>query len=150
MGLSLKWDEQFEVMIAKMKVVVNHLKNIIISISTALIYYNMYLIKKVYFGYSIVSISKKQEEMLKKIYEPVILRKMGLSEKFLRCVLYSRRTVLGIGLMFLRMIMDILALKLYVGHNRMESEVARMIKVNEKNEMLHYGYSTRVLEIDRE
>ena len=88
--------------------------------------------------------------MLKKIYEPVILRKIGLSKKFSRYVLYSRRTALGIGLMSPRTIMDVLVLKLYVDHNRMESEVARMIKVNEENEMLHYGYSTRVLETDRE
>ena len=54
-----------------------------IVVSTASMYYNMHLIKKVYFGFRVMSITLKQEEVLKKIYEPVILRKLGLSANFL-------------------------------------------------------------------
>ena len=65
--------------------------------------------------------------MLKQIYKPVLLRKMKLSEKFPRSVSYSRKMVLGVGLLATRMIVDILLLKLYVDHQRMESKVSKII-----------------------
>ena len=46
----------------------------------------------------------------------VILRKLGLSEWFPRDVLYLRKTALGVGIIKPSTIIDILALKLYVGH----------------------------------
>ena len=46
--------------------------------------------------------------------------------------------------------MDILALKLYVGHNQGESEVAKIIKILEENTWLQYGYSGCVLETSRD
>jgi len=117
-------------------------------VSTASMYYNMYLCKKVYFGSGVFSLSKKQEEILKKIYEPVVLKKLGLSEKFPRSILYSRKTALGVGLMAPNTIMSILALKLYVGHNRIKSEISKMIRINEENSRLFYGYSGHVLDVE--
>ena len=75
---------------------------------------------------------------------------MELSEKLPRSVLYARKLSLGVGLMSLTIIMDVLALKLYAGHNRVESEVLKMIKINKENARLQYGYSTSVLETNRE
>ena len=54
----------------------------------------------------------------------MILRKLELSTKFLRNVLYARKLILGVGLIAPFTIMNILALKLYVGHNHRDSEVA--------------------------
>jgi len=91
MGLSLTWDAQFVNMVNKMKEVIWKLKNTTIVILTALLYYNMYLIKKLYFGCGIFTINEIQEKILKKIYESVLLHKMGLSEKFPRDILYARK-----------------------------------------------------------
>ena len=123
-------------MIDKMKTAINQLKNTIIAVSTVSMYCNMCLIKKAYFRYGIFKILQQQENILKKIYEPVILRKMGLSEKLPRSVLYAKKSLLGVGLMLPTIIIDILALKLYAGHNRLESEVSKMIKINEENARL--------------
>ena len=72
-----------------------------------------------------------------------------MSEKFPRKVLYSRKTSLGVELLAPRMIVDILALKLYVGHQRAESRVAKIIQINEDNVRLFYGYSKSVIEMER-
>ena len=149
MGPSITWDSQFVEMVNKMKDAISKLKHTEIFVSTASMYYNMYLCKKVFYGSGIVSINKHQEEILRKIYEPVLLKKMGLSEKFPRTVLYSRKTSLGVGLMTPNTIMSSLALKLYVGHKRYKSELATIIRINEENARVFYGYSKSIMEVER-
>ena len=124
------------------------LKNTEIVVPTAHLYYNMYLIKKVYFGCGIIHLSEQQECILKKIYKPVILRKLGLSKNFPRSILYSRKTALGIGLLTPVTIIDVLALKLYFGHKRANDRVGNIIQINKDNARLQYGYSESVLDID--
>ena len=48
-------------MIEKMKEAIYKLNNTEMIASTAHIYYNVYLIKKVYFGYGVISITPRQE-----------------------------------------------------------------------------------------
>ena len=148
MGPALTWDKQFVMMVNKMKEAIGKLKNTVIFVSTASMYYNMYLCKKVYFGSGVFTLNEKQEDILKKIYEPVILKKMGLSEKFPRSALYSRKTALGVGLMAPNTIMNALALKLYLGHNRSNSALSKVIKINEENARLFYGCSGHILDVD--
>ena len=146
MGPALIWDKQFVCMVNKMRDAIEALKQTILADSTASMYYNMYLIKKVYYGSGIYVINKRQEKILKSIYESVILNKMGLSIKFPRKVLYARKSALGVGLMAPRTIMSILALKLYVSHQRGETRVSKMININEDNIQLHYGFKTSVID----
>ena len=89
------------------------------------------------------------ESILKKIYEPVILRKLGLSENFPRSVLYSRKTALGIGLLAPATIIDVLALKLYFGHKRANDRIGKAIQINEDNARIQYGYSKSIVEVDQ-
>ena len=135
-------------MIEKMKEAIYKLRNIEIAALVASLYYNAYLIKKVYFGSGVLSLSEKQEQELKRIYEPILLRKMKLSEKFPRNVLYSRKTALGVGLLAPRTIVDILSLKLYIGHQRMKSKVSEIFQINKDNARVSYGYSTSILETE--
>ena len=125
------------------------LKNTEIVVTTAHLYYNMYLIKKVYFGCSIVHLSEQQECVLKKIYEPVILRKLGLSENFPRSVLYSRKTALGVGLLAPTTIIDVLAMKLYLRYQRAKDRTSVQIQIIKDNACVQYGYSKSIIEIDR-
>jgi len=71
---------------------------------------------------------------------------MGLSQKFLRKALYARKSALGVGLMSPSMILNILALKLYVSHKRGETEVSKMIRINEENISLYYGFSKSAID----
>jgi len=133
MSPSLTWDKQFNAIVRKIKEAIRKLNNTEMVTITASMYYNVYLIKNVYYGCGIFSISQKQEEILMKIYKPVILRKLGLSITFPRNVLYARKSVLGVRLISPSTIIDILALKLYVGYNRDKNEVAKTIKILEEN-----------------
>ena len=114
---ALVWDKQFTMMVNKMKEAVRKLNNTEMVTITVSMYYNIYLIKNVYYSCRILSISQKQEEILKKICKPVILRKLRLSIKFLINVLHTRKLVLEVGLMSLSTIIDILLFKLYISHN---------------------------------
>ena len=113
--------------------VICKLKNITIILSNAYVFYNMYLTKKVYFGCRIIKLLPQQEEMLIKIYEPVLLVKLGLSKKFLRRMLYARILALGVGIMKLSIIIAILAIKLYLDYIRSKDRIAQIIEINKEN-----------------
>ena len=98
-------------MIDKMNTAISKLNRIIIQLHLAYVFFNCYLTKSVYFGYGIIEISENQEKALRKLCESKFLKKVELSEKFLRAVLYSRKSALGLGLMKLLTIIDALALK---------------------------------------
>ena len=96
-----------------------------------------------------MSLTPQQEKILKNIHEPVMLRKLRLSEKFSRKVLHYRKTSLGVGLLAPRTIVDVLALKLHVGHQRADSKVDKMIQINEENVRISCGHSVSVIETER-
>ena len=52
-------------------------------------YFNIYFITSVYFSAGIIELNDKQEKELQRIYEALILRKLGLSEKFPKELLYA-------------------------------------------------------------
>ena len=79
--------------------------------------------------------------MLKNMYGPTILRKLQLSEKFPRKVLYSIKTSLEVELLAPRTIVDILVLKLYVGYQRVDLKLEKIIKISKKNTRILYQYS---------
>ena len=133
----------------KIRIAMGKLKNTPMNIVNGYIYYNMYLIKQVYFGYGVISLMPKQEEILQEISEKVILRKLGLSERFPRDMLYSRKTALGVGIMKPSTIIDILALKLYVGHKRSNDRIAKIIRINEEEASYQNGFNENVIKTPR-
>ena len=72
----------------------------------------------VFFGCGVIELNKKQEDELRRIYEQPMLIKLGLSRKYPRTALYSRKSALGIGLMKPNTIIAILKLKSYIGNKR--------------------------------
>ena len=81
-----------------------------------------------------------------KISEIVLLVKLGLSEKFPRRIIYTRKSALGVGLLKPSTIVSFLALKLYLGHKRKSDRMSKIISINKENAFLQYGYSSNVLE----
>ena len=53
------------------------------------VYYNIYILKSVYFRYRIIDLNEKEKDELRRIYEELLLRKLGLSIKFLRIVIHE-------------------------------------------------------------
>ena len=55
----------------------------------ARVYYNIYMLKSVYFRYRIIDLNEKEKDELRRTYEELLLRKLGLSIKFLRIVIHE-------------------------------------------------------------
>lgn len=60
------------------------------------------------FECGVLTLNQKQEEELKKISEATLLRKLGLSERFLRKILRAQKSQLGVGILQPSEIMAIL------------------------------------------
>ena len=150
MNPMLVWDKQFEMMKEKLCRAMSKLRSTLLSVRNTCVFVNMYLITQVYFGTGVIAINKNQEEILKKISEPAILRKLGLSEKFPRRILYTKKSQLGVGILQLLTIIAILSLKLYLGHKRSDNNIRKQISINELNTHFQYGYSKNILEIEEE
>ena len=90
--------------------------NLEVNIYQAAVYYNVCMIKSVFFGCRVINLAKKQKKELERLYEESILRKIGFSTKFPRNMLYSRKLVLGIGLIEPHAIIDTMKLQLYIGN----------------------------------
>ena len=84
MGPLLQWITQFKMIEEKLQIAMQKLKSTPVTVSNAYMFYNMYLLTQVYFGCGIVKFTPKQEQRLMKICEPVLLKKLGLSDKFPR------------------------------------------------------------------
>ena len=95
------------------------------------VYFNVYMITSVFFGYGVITLIKKEEKELQRIYKEPILVKMGLSRKFLWTILYTRKSILGIGLMKPSTIIDILKLKLYIRNKQKEGNAKESIEAHE-------------------
>ena len=104
--------------------------------------------KQVHFGTGAIAINKNQEETLTKISELAILRKLGLSEKFLRRISHTKKSQLRVGILQPSIIIGILSLKLYLGHKRRDDNIGKKISINEVNAHFQYGYSKNILEIE--
>jgi len=147
---TLQWSRQFNYIKDKMIDAINKINHLPINTHNAYLYYNTYLIKKVYFGCGIMHLNKQQEQILQTISESTILRKLGLSEKFPREILYSRKSALGIGLLKPTTIIAILAMKLCIGHMRMNDRIATILTINEEQAEWEYGYNTNIHQINSE
>ena len=145
MSPTLSWIKQYEMMKEKMHKAMSKLRSTPITIANAYVYFNMYLITSVYFGCRVLTLNPKQEEELMKISEATLLRKLGLSKRFPRKILCTRKSQLGAGILKPTTIMTILSLKLYLGHLRFEDEVSKQIRVNESNAQFQYGFSDDIL-----
>jgi len=106
----------------KMYRVMSRLRGTTLSVANAYVFFNMYLIKQVYFGCGIIELLPAQEKILMQICESTLLKKLRLSEKFPRRILYARKSELGVGILKPTTMIAILALKLYLGHKKMKTE----------------------------
>jgi len=144
---SLQWKCQFQQMMTKLQDTISKLKYTPMNTHNAYLYFNMYMITKVYFGCGIITLSEQQEKTIMKAYEATMLNKLGLSQKFPKELIYSRREALGVGLLKPSTIIAILATKQYFGHKRMRGRISNIININEEKAALEYGYSSNITEI---
>ena len=65
----------------------------------AYVYYNMYILKNMFFKGEIIEISQKQYKELKHIYETPMLIKLKLNKTFSKKLLHARKVFLRLGLL---------------------------------------------------
>lgn len=102
-------------------------------------YFNVYMIKSVYFGCGVIELNKQQENELRRLYEEPMLVKLGLSKKYPRTALYSRKSALGVGLMMPSTLIAVLKLKAYIGNKRRLGNTAKSIKIQEEYQEIEAG-----------
>ena len=129
-----------------MREAIDKLSKAPISAVNAHLCYNMYLLQRAYFGCGIMRLMQNQEKKLIKISKSILLKKIGLSEKFPRGMLCARKSALGVRLIKLSIMVLISALKLCAGNVRARDRIAKITNVNEDNAMLQNGYSNHIFE----
>ena len=113
------------------------------------IYFNMYMVKSVFFGCGVMSLICEECEELKKIYEVPMLKKLHLAEKFPRKIMHVEKSVLGLGLMSLKTTLAIQNMKLCVGNTRAKTNVCDMIEAVQQYVQIYSGRSIDVMQITR-
>ena len=136
--------KQFSYAKEKLSEVINKIRHLPINMRNTYLYYNMH---QVYFGYGIMKLNQQQEKILQEMHEKTILRKLGLRGKFLREVLYSRKTAIEIGLLKLLTIIAILVIKLCIGHKRTNDWIANMTQINEEHAEWQYGFNNNIINV---
>ena len=95
--------------------------------------YNICILISDYFRYRIINLYKKEEEELRRIYEELLLRKLGLSIKFLRIIMHESKDSLGLGMIKPKIIVASYVMKIYLGNKKHKLEVAKLIKALEEH-----------------
>ena len=80
------------------------------------VYFNMHILKSVFFSCIVVHLTNKQIAELKKIYEVPLLHKLQLSTRFSKELLYARKSWLGVELLAPETVLAMLKLKVYIGY----------------------------------
>ena len=73
-----------------MRKAVAKLNNMILYLNLTYLYFNIYLLKSIFFGIGIMQITEKQEKEMQLMCEETTYSKLGLGRKFPQLALYSR------------------------------------------------------------
>ena len=103
-----------------------------ITPNQAYVYFNMYMLKSMFFSTGMIKINERQIKEIKQIYEGPMINKLQLSTKFSKALLYSRKAFFGVGLIAPETIIAIAILKLYLGYRRIKRNVITIIKAEEE------------------
>ena len=141
---SLNWKGQFEIMKKKVHTAITKLMNTQINPFQAAIFYHTYMIKSAFFGCGIIELNEKQNDALKQIYEEPLLMKLGLSRKFPRKILYSRKSALGVGIMTPLTIIAMLKAKLYLGNVRAKGVTNEAVQLHEEMVAVKAGRKVQI------
>lgn len=114
------WTEQFNVMKGKMEESKKLMATHILPHQVHTLFHT-YLIRKVFFGCGVIKLTDEQDDILCKLFEITILKKLGLSVTYPRALLYVSKTSMGVGLLRPKIIIAQLQVKLYVRYTRINS-----------------------------
>ena len=126
-------------MVEKIKIAAERLKNTVIPGYLICIRFNACIMKSVYFGYRIIKLTNKQENILRDIYKEIIAEKIGQEKKFSRWILHTWKTVMGIGLVKPLTAAKIQALKLYIGYCRVQTNTNKLLQLHDKMIIIEKG-----------
>ena len=136
----MKQNKQFNSMRGRMYEAIAKLNSTVMKLQLVYLYFNAYLIKKVFFRCRIIKLHKEQTIILQKMYEKIIIKKLEVGENFLQAVLYSRRNIVGYGLVKPETVLAMLSMKLHVGNMRANTRNKELICSNKEAVMVEYRY----------
>ena len=135
------WTEQFDMMKTKMMDALKKLMVTSVLPHHVHVFYHTYLIKSVYFGCGVIYLTDAQEKELCALQEIPLLRKLRLSTKFPRALMYVNRNSFRLGFLRPKTIIDQLKSKMLVGHTRIRSETASAMLTLHECIQFHFGLS---------
>lgn len=89
------------------------------------------MVKSVFFRHCIIKLTEKECNELKRTCKTPILKKLNLSENYLRKMMYIDKKLLGLGLMRPKTTLATLNLKQYLGNMRSKINMLELFEVNE-------------------
>jgi hypothetical protein len=105
------------------------------------------MIRSVFFECGILQLRNKQQSELMLIYEKLILKKLKISKKFPKSLLYARKSMGGVRLLKPKTIIAISILKQYIRNYRIMNRVFSMIKISKEWLITESRYSGSPIEI---
>ena len=130
MTTKLESTDQFVIMRKKMITSITKIMNTNINLYQAHVYFNIYMLKSIFFSCAVVHLINKQIAELKRIYKVPLLRKLQLSTRFPKELLYIWKSWLGVGLLAPEIVLAILKLKVYIRYKRVKRNITKFIKIH--------------------
>ena len=117
-----------------MKIIVQKLNSTLITVASAYLSCNMYLISQVHFRCRIIKLLPQQETIFMKLSKLKLIMKLMLSEKYFRDVTCGIKSALGVRLIKLLSTLVVLDLQLYFRSFRIDGNTTKIIHINTENE----------------
>ena len=73
------------------------------------------------------------------MHELTMIRKLGLGDNFPRKLLCVQKKSLGVGLIVPYAVIDMIAMRLWVGNKRLQGELNNIVDVHEENSFIDNG-----------
>ena len=101
--------------------------------------FNVYLLKKVFFGCGVIKLLKRQDKELRKLYKTTIDKKFRLGSNFSIAALYSIKNAVVIGLIKPKTAIATLYCKLCIGNARAKIKIRKIIRHQEEEVKIEHG-----------
>lgn len=134
----LKWKDQFEYVRSKIEKSATKLIKTKMMVHQVHVYFKIYMITNVFYSYELVTFDNRQFQELKNTCKMPIIKNLGLGEKFPRQLFCIRELLLGIGLVQLKIILNVQGLKLYLKNMRIKKKIKKLIKMHEEQSFAEY------------
>ena len=128
-----QWDSQFKDMKDETIEPIAKLNTIDIKHYLICLYFKTRLLKKVFFVCGVIKLIDHQDKALRKLHETNIDKKLRLGCNFPRAKCYWGKNSVGMYSIKQKIVVVILAYKLYIGNTRAHMKISKIVKIQEES-----------------